>query len=103
MAACITAEPEVEVVTIQQRTQSRYSQRSQTGDDPKHEAENVTNTIHVVSIMCPYLMIIVVSTINLFKFMLSMRKLSLHSSKAPQYTKSPPLIKDEFAEFYLGN
>ena len=71
--ACITAEPEVEVVMIQPQTQSRYSLRSQAGDNPKHEAESVTNTIHVVSILCPSLIIIVVSTINLFKFMLSMR------------------------------
>ena len=71
--ACITAEPEVEVVIIQPQTQSRYSLLSQTGDDPRREAENVTNTNHVVSIMCTSLIIIVVSTINLFKFMLSMR------------------------------
>ena len=95
-------EPEVDVVIIQPQTQSRYGQQSQTGDDPEHEAESVTNTIHVVSIMCPSWMIIVVSTINLFKFMFSMGKLFSHSSKAPQYTQSPLLIKDKFAEFYLG-
>ena len=76
MGACITAEPEVEEVMIQPQTQSRYSQRSQTGDDPEHEAESVTNTIHVVSMICPSLLIIVVSTINLINSVLTTRKLS---------------------------